>query len=194
MHARTALTVIAAAILFMRPACVSADSSAHALEEGVVIVPPAWAGVWDVYEETTSDCATGSVTTRSYRDTLCAGETMPVFSYPPNSAQPTYCSGPGFTDTGLALDCSNYFDCHSCCPFGTWDYQANWVANWSLSGDVATTSVTFTSHIIATAPCASSSSCSKTTGTRTRVWPESSICGAVPVRRQTWGRLKLLYR
>ena len=80
MHARIALPVIVAAILFMRAACVSADSSAPSLEPGVVIVPPAWAGVWDVSEETTSGCESGSVTRRSYRDTLCAGETIQVFT------------------------------------------------------------------------------------------------------------------
>ena len=76
MQARFALPVIVAAILFMRAPCVSAGSSAPALDPGVVIVPAAWAGVWDVTEETTSGsstspsggaCGTGSVTRRSYR-------------------------------------------------------------------------------------------------------------------------------
>ena len=194
MQARVALPVIVAAILFMRAACVSADSTAPTLQPGEVVVPLAWAGVWDITEETTSGCESGTVTTRSYRDTLCAGETIQLFPSPYPAAQG--CSGPGFTDTALQLDCGIWFACHQCCgPNGYWDYIASWSANWSLAGDVATTTVVFSSTTSQPPECGpSGTTCIRTTGTRTRVWPESSICGAVPVLRQTWGSLKLRYR
>jgi hypothetical protein len=212
VHTRTALPVIVAAILLMRAAGVSADSSATALAPGVVIVPPAWAGVWDVIEETTTaqldhpppigSCGSGSVTTRSYRDTLCAGETIQVFPspYPP----PIGCLPGGFTDTALQLFCNDWYGCHTCCvylgpngyaEYGYYTYNATWDVNWSLVGDVATTTVTYRSEISKSPECGGyRGTCVRTTGTRTRVWPESSICGEVPVLRHTWGRLKLRYR
>ena len=191
MKARVALiALIAAAFSITTAARVSADSSAAALDRGALIVPPAWAGVWDVYEETTSDCAPGT-TTRTYRDTLCAGDTVQVF-FPPYPPSRVICSGSGFTDTGLSLNCVDAFDCHLCCLDGVWLYVAVWDANWSLSGDVATTNFTYDAKI--TASCTSSHSCSKTTGTRTRVWPESAYCGLTPVQGETWGSLKIRYR
>lgn len=191
MQARIALIALIAATFSITTAVrVSADASAVALAPGALIVPPAWAGVWDVYEETTSECAPGT-TTRTYRDTLCAGDTVQVLfaPFPPDFVD---CTGIGFTDTGLNITCVNAFDCHQCCLDGSWLYVAVWISDWSLSGDVATTTFTYDASI--TASCTSSHQCSKTTGTRTRVWPESSFCGLTPVQRQSWGSLKIRYQ
>jgi len=182
MRARIALIApIVAATLFITAACASANSSADPLPPGVVIVPPAWAGVWDIYEETVSgttfECLQGSVTTRSYRDTLCAGDTIQVFPSPYPAPAGCY-PGTGFTDTTLKVDCHGWWACHACCNNGGQSFIENWDANWSLAGDVATTTVTYQQELYGAPPCTTIDSCMKTTGTRTRVWPESNICGA----------------
>jgi len=189
MHARIAfLAAIVATTL-----CVTAANAA----DGTVIVPAAWAGIWDVTEQTTTSptsptpppaCGSGSVTTRSYRDTLCAGDTMRVFSYPPGVSYFSACSGPGFTDTALQLHCEHYAFGPSCAPYAYID----WDAVWSRSGDVATTSATYTFSSSASYGCVSRYDCTQTTSTRTRV---SDRCDfVVPVRWASWGSLKLLYR
>jgi hypothetical protein len=212
---RTALIApIVAATLFMTAPCVSADASAPSTAPGVglananaVIVPPAWAGVWDVYDAFDPTCRV--YPTVSYRDTLCAGDVILVgdrtgivrntlFS-PVYPAPPVTCPGPVFTDTQLTFGCtyngSGCYDFHGSPPkYSSYTYQLQ----WDLSGDVATTSTSYTYVavvITAGGTCIFlPATCIRSTGTRTRVWPESSICGAVPTRPASWGKLKLLYR
>jgi len=182
VHARTALiSLIVAAILFITAAYVSADSSRSSpasVGTGIgVIVPPAWAGVWDIHEEFAPGCSGDSP--RSYRETLCAGETVLVFTPPyPTPDVPAYqCSAPVFTDSTLKLTCYRNDACHCCLNGNTLYFNEEWDTKWSLSGDVATT---VTSYSYSRSGCNDFTTCIQSMGTRTRVWPESSICPAVP--------------
>jgi hypothetical protein len=70
----------------MRSADSSAPSTLPGVGAGIASVPPAWVGVWDVYEQTvtgqgTTSCQPLSGTTRTYRDTLCAGGTFQTVSF-----------------------------------------------------------------------------------------------------------------
>jgi len=209
VHARTALiALIVPAILFMTAPCVSADSSAPSTPSGVglatanaVIVPPAWAGVWDVYEQFDTQC--GVYSPRSYRDTLCTGDMIlvadrtgiarntlfaPAYPTPPDA-----CPAPVFTDTQLNFECIYQgAPCYAggSSNFPTYD-RITYGLLWTLRGDVATTTVMYSDIV---PPGCGPSHCIQSTGTRTRVAPESSVCGAVPARPITWGHLKLLYR
>jgi hypothetical protein len=191
--ARTALVaLILAAILSMTAACASADSSARSTQPSAtttvtVVVPPAWAGVWDVHEQFASACSADPP--RSYRVTLCAGDMFQPFPAPFPDDQgwcaPQYAV---FTDSTFEMHCSDYSICEYCCFPNAGTLVRKWDTKWSRSGDDVTTTTTFTSSLCG------QTSCITMTGTRTRVWPESSICGSVPTRPLTWGHLKLLYR
>ena len=203
MHARIALiAAIAAATVCVTAVAASADATS--VQGAPLIVTPAWAGIWEVNEETTTSipgphaptgggapvCEGGTVTTRSYLDTLCVGDTLIVFADPPAAhGVPGNCYlYTGLTDTGFQLGCYGGTAYHNTC--GTETYIDDWWdADWHLSGDVATTSATFSVYI---QDCVPTRSCTKTTSTRTRI---SSHCDlVVPTRQTTWGGLKILYR
>jgi hypothetical protein len=87
---------------------------------------------------------------------------------------------------------SHSYHCHSCCPgFSDYFYNEYWNETWSVSGDRGTTRAEYSLNITG---CNETCKYILVTTTRYRVWPESSICGAVPTRRLTWGSLKQLYR
>jgi len=211
--ARAALLApIIGAILFTTAPCVSADGSAPSVSPGVglatanaVIVPPAWAGVWDVHYEFYHTCTIYPPV--SYRDTLCAGDVILVGDrtgvarnalFPPGFPAPRdSCQAPVFTDTKLTFGCSyvsnTCIDRFGNSTNGTDTYRLE----WDLSGDVATTVTTYThvqAGLVVNGTCTTSTSCLATTGTRTRLWPESSFCSVTPTRPASWGRPKLLYR
>ncbi len=191
MNRRNALTaLILSSVLSMAAGSVRAAT-------GGAIVTDAWAGVWDVYEQTyqaTSDCGgVVVIRTHSFRDTLCTGEEFSVFSTSDwfGSILSPGCSGDGFTATALHLRCDG--NGIYPCPGNSTVHQTL-EANWTLSGDFATTVVTNTMSVTSGYPGCYGTTCTKTTGTRTRVSDGAAACGAVPTRRQTWGKLKLLYR
>ena len=189
MHARNLLT------LLVLTSIVSISAGRARAAVGVATVPSEWAGIWDVYEEThqeTSDCG-GSVviSTRSYRDTLCAGQEYQVIPLG-DFIGPFYgCSGDGFTATALQLSCGGQGIYG--CP-GNSTFHQTLQADWTLSGDVATTVYTNTVSVQSGYPGCTGSRCTKKTGTRTRVSDGAVACGAVPTLRHTWGKLKILYR
>jgi len=164
---------------------------------GGAIVAAEWAGVWDVTEQiyqATSDCGGVQVIgTRSFRDTLCTGTEFPVFS--PNdwygSILTPSCSGEGFTAAALHVRCDG--NGIYPCPGNSTTHQTL-EATWTLSGDVATMVFTNTMSITSGYPGCGGTTCTKRTGTRTRVSDGSAACGAVPTRRHTWGMLKIVYR
>ncbi len=150
-------------------------------------MPPAWAGIWNVREET-RDCAGGPVLgSRSYTDTLCAGE-----HYYPFAIDYQVCSiHSGFTDTAFHDTCGSMGIWG--CP-GNSTYEDGGQADWSLSGDVATTTVQITHEVQSGYPGCATYTCQITTGTRTRISDGAAACGAVPTLPQSWRQLKLLYR
>ena len=164
---------------------------------GGAIVTAEWAGVWDVTEQfyqSTSDCSgTQVIGTRSFRDTLCAGAEFPVYTsydWYGGNLYPS-CSGAGFTATALHLLCDGYAIYG--CPGNSTVHQTL-EATWTLSGDIATTVYTNTVSISSGFPGCAGTTCAKRAGTRTRVSGGSAECAAVPARRHTWGKLKLMYR
>jgi len=170
--------------LFLAWTCPAAAKPALA-----VTVPAAWAGIWAVTDTTYS----GNVvlSTSTWLDTLCTGEELDT------SIRTDYfgvydaaCTGTGFTDTGLSLDCSVYLP--SCtigyngCFFGsTW--------RWVRNGDEATTYYDYRWQFAIDVhhPVFGSQ---RTTGIRTRIAGVDGACGTVPVLRKSWGTLKLSYR
>ena len=192
MHARIAFTaVMLVSICLAGPGRALADPSASppsVLADPQATYTAAWTGIWDVREET-RDCTGGSILHASaYRDTVCAGEAYTLLS---GYGRGMTCSGPGFTDTALNLQCSGGSTC-GC--MGTCNVYLSEVASWTLDGDVATMVVTESYTYNGPPGCYPPDACYRTTGTRTRVSRDTSTCFSTPTLRHTWGRLKLLYR
>ena len=180
MKARVVLGTLCIALT-----CCSAASVASA-----ATVPEAWAGIWVVSDTTYT--GGGSYVVSTSLDTLCTGEefdttirTGSYGTYPDPS-----CTGAGFTDTDLILNCTvtnptctiGYNGCY---------FNSNW--NWHKVGDVATTSYSYYYQFAIDVhhPIFGGRSMS---GIRTRIANVDAACGAVPTRRRSWGSLKLLYR
>jgi hypothetical protein len=190
MHAHRAfMALMLVSICAAAPGRSLADPSTSTpavLDDPQATYTAAWAGIWDVYEET-RDCAGGPILhTSVYRDTVCAGEAYILLS---GYGRGLTCFGPGFTDIGFNLQCSGGSTC-GC--VGTCNVTLTKVVNWTLNGDVATTVLTESYAYSSLFPsCSPPNECYRTTGTRTRISPG---CFLTPTLRQTWGRLKLLYR
>jgi hypothetical protein len=116
------------------------------------------------------------------RDTLCAGA-----AFGPDSTQ-YQCSGT-FTDTDFDITCTGQMAITQTCSSTFSEHLQG-----TRSGDVVRITYTVNTAYAPTLCASLPDECDVTTGTLTRVGSAPPECNATPVRTESWGRLKVLYR
>jgi len=171
---RLATTIVTLSVILLSGpgrllAAMPAPPAAAAVEP--LRFPAAWAGIWQISEET-RDCAGGPVTfSRTYLDTICANAPYYGVSVPYGFGES--CSGPGFTETTLNRKCSN---AGSCGCLGTRICAQTDSVYWTRDGDVATTDFYTFHDETGCYPQAPSHTCSHTTGTMVRLSHDTPAC------------------
>jgi hypothetical protein len=154
---------------------------------GSVTVPPEWDGIWAM-ADSTYDCITGLKGTSALADTLCSGQ---VYTQDVAGSPVTFiCTGTADA-TSFHVTCTGSWDIITDCQI-TYDMQTD----ATLSGDnyrsVTTTNVSYAGTGIGCSFLPPSCTRVVTYGTRTGPAP-SAYC-LTPVKRTTWGQLKISYR
>jgi hypothetical protein len=147
----------------------------------VPTIPPEWAGIW-TFADTTRDCDSGNITdTNAGTDTLCSGQ-----QFGADTTNFT-CDGT-VTSTTFDFTCSGSIQIDPCTVNFTNHFQG------TRTGSTVRTRSTFTTQYSPPGCLPIADSCTITTGTETFVGSEPPDCAMTPVRKSSWGRLKLLYR
>ncbi len=179
MLARLAITIVMLSVMLLSgPGRLLAATTAQPAVAAVdpVRFPAAWAGIWQIYEET-RDCAGGPITfSRTHLDTICVN--APYRGVDVLYGFSESCSGPGFTDTTLNRKCSNTSTC-GC--LGTRYCTTTDSVYWTRDGDMATTDFYVFYDEYGCYPQAPSHSCSHTTGTMVRLSHDTPGCPSYPL-------------
>src|SRR5262245_25058889 len=143
-------------------------------------IPAAYAGVW-TYPDTLRDCDTGDLLEdpSTGSDTLCAGDT----ASPGGAYQ---CTGT-ITDTQADLVCEFSYDFVTCAVHYSEEIHI------TRTGDTARLHTITRTTYVPTMCALQPDTCEDEWQTLTRTAPPPIKC-ATPTRRESWGKLKLLYR
>jgi hypothetical protein len=158
----------------------------HAIN-GSITIPPEWDGVW-AYDDSLYECGGAPLSQHSGEDTLCAGEVLYDDGAVP---EVTFtCSGSA-TATTLDVTCSGSFvPIVDCTTSVTLDIEGTRTGDTSFTQTVTTWSYHGTADICGLFP----DECYRTRSHATRTGPAPSDYCSTPVRRASWGQVKVRYR
>jgi hypothetical protein len=149
---------------------------AAAIRSGDLVLPAAWAGVWQ-YVDSTFTCQQEFLGDETGVDTLCAG--IPI-------EESLLCSGM-VTDTNIDVTCSESVELEGCTVTATSEIHA------TRSGDVIVHSSRW-EEVSEPKGCSPfPDHCEVVRGRLTRAAPPPASCNT-PVHPSSWGRVKILYR
>ncbi|MFO7653941.1 MAG: hypothetical protein R6X25_08985 [Candidatus Krumholzibacteriia bacterium] len=151
-----------------------------------IVVPPEWAGIFDV-DLALYDCATDILLfAASQQDTICTGDSA---TDPGDDTELTFtCSG-GFDGNTFSAVCDGSAEIEPGC---TQTLVATYTG--SLSGDTVTV-VAVADITYSGATCVDvEDSCIRIETTSVRVGPEPPSCGQTPAESGTWSAVKDIYR
>ena len=155
-----------------------------ALRDGDVVIPPEWAGIWET-QSTAYDCETNDVlSTSTFQDTLCTGSVIQN----PDSEFEITCTGSADATT-VTYHCEGSTEIITgCIAEFTYDTST------TRTGDTFVSTTTSAIHYVGDACLGIPDSCTRFEQTGTRIAGEPTPCVDTPVRAESWGLFKALYR
>jgi len=155
-----------------------------ALRDGEVIIPPEWAGIWEILS-TAYDCETEEVlSTWTFQDTLCTGSVI----QDPDAGFEITCTGTA-DGTTVTNHCEGSGEIiPGCTAEFTFDTST------TRTGDTFVSTTTSTINYVGEACLGIPDSCIRYEQTATRIASEPTPCADTPVELESWGAIKALYR
>jgi hypothetical protein len=156
----------------------------EALRDGSVVIPPEWAGIWEI-QSTAYDCETDEVLyAGTFQDTLCTGSVIQN----PGSEFEITCTGSADGATVINHCEGSGEILPGCIAEFTYDTST------TRTGDTFVSTTTSVMNYVGDGCFGIPGSCTRYEQTGTRIASEPSPCADTPVEAESWGSIKALYR